>query len=433
MRTMHDTRFGIILLECPFIRSEEVERCLQIQSLGGWRKPVGQILLEEGVISEATLDLVLKIQDRRRTSGRVCEGEEPLPWDEESLPELGELLDRAHSKNSTDLLLAQGRRPRARSGARLIPLSPQSIDRCWMKSFLTGVLDTQARSQLVGRRQVNARLEGTRGQSCFVQVFQDRHGPCAAIRLVPDEVPTLAALGHDASVPRMLEDLRGLVVVSGGPRAGKSTTIASMVEHIASQQPVHILCLDEYHEFSYQGCGLVTRKRVAHDAQAQAAALRSSFREDPDVIVVGELVGAESVELCMQLASTGHLVIVGMQAPSSMSALERLEQGVPAGVLDQFRGNLASELRGLLHQELVPSSDATSLVLATEQIMPSRAFRRAVAEGRYDRISILLSFETGESRAMDDCLMALVEEGRIRVEDAFARAKDRHRFLITAG
>lgn len=432
MAAMHDTRLGIILLECPFIRTEEVERCLQIQSLGGWRKPVGQVLLEEGVISEQTLDLVLKIQDRRRSSCRVQEGEVST-WTDTELPELGEVLERCRSLNATDLLLAQGRRPRARSGARLVPLSPQRIDRCWMKSFLAAVLDATGRSEFAKANQANVRLGGSGGQSCYVQIFQDRHGPSATIRLVPEEVPTIEALGHDASVAQMLDELRGLIVVSGSPRSGKSTTIASMVQHIAAKQPVHVLCLDEFHEFSFRGNGLVTRKAIPHDGTSQAAALRSSFREDPDVIVVGELVGAESLELCMQLASTGHLVIVGMQAPSSIAALERLEQGVPDGVLDQFRGNLASELRGILHQELVPSADSNGLVLASEVVSPSRAFRRAVAEGRYDRISILLSFEAGESRSMDDVLMALVEDGKIHVEDAFSRAKDRHRFLITAG
>ncbi|MCB9919340.1 MAG: Flp pilus assembly complex ATPase component TadA [Planctomycetes bacterium] len=429
---MQDTRLGIILLECPFIRSEEVERCLQIQSLGGWRKPVGQVLLEEGVISAQTLDLVLKIQDRRRTRARVRDDALGAHADEQ-LPDLGEILERARTINATDLILSQNQRPRARSAGRLAPLSNLAIDRCWMKSFLRAVLDTSARKQLEVEQHVNVRLGGSRGQSCFVQIFQDRHGPSAMIRVVPDAVPSLQDLGHGESVASMLDELRGLVIVGGGPRAGKSTTIASMVQHIASHKPVHVLALDEFHEFTYSGAGLVTRKRVAHDGAAQASALRSSFREDPDVIVVGNLVGAESLELCMQLASTGHLVIIGMQSPSSVAALERLERGIPDGVLDQFRGNLASCLRGIVQQELVSGTNETRLVLATEVVRPSRAFRRAIAEGRYDRIPILLSFEAGESRSMDDVLMALVEEGRIRIEDAFTRAKDRHRFLITAG
>lgn len=429
---MHDTRLGIILLECPFIRSEDVERCLQIQALGGWRKPVGQVLLEEGVISSQTLDLVLKIQDRRRTSGQVQEGCDEL-WNDEKLPELGEILERCKQLRATDLMLALGRRPRARTAGRLVSLSQRSLDRCWMKAFLSAVVDPTGRAEFSTRRQVSARLEGSGGQCCFVQVFQDRFGPSASLRLVPEVVPSLDELGHKESVEKMLEDLRGLVVVSGRPRSGKSTTIAAMVQKIAKARAVHVLCLDEFHEFTFQGQGLVTRKRVAHNADAQAAALRSSFREDPDVIVVGELIGAESLELCMQLASTGHLVIVGMQAPSSCTALERLECGVPAGVLDQFRGNLASELRGILHQELIAASDGSGLILASEVVAPSRAFRRAISEGRYDRIPILLSFEADTSRSMDDVLMGLVEEGRIHVEDAFARAKDRHRFLITAG
>lgn len=438
---MHDTRLGIILLECPFIRAEEVERCLQIQALGGWRKPIGQVLLEGGVISAQTLDLVLKIQDRRRASARVAqsvegasdgEGEKKI-WNDETLPDLAEILERCRTLRATDLMLAQGRRPRARSAGRIVPLSTRPLDDRWMKSFVSAVVDGAGRKEYTRRGQVHARLEVARGQTCFVQIFQDRFGPSATLRLVPDDVPTLQSLGHGDGVEKMLDDLRGLVVVTGRPRSGKSTTIASMVQHIAKERAVHILCLDEYHEFAFQGKGLVTRKRVAHDAKSQAAALRSSFREDPDVIVVGELIGAESLELCMQLASTGHLVIVGMQAPSSCAALERLEFGVPPGVLDQFRGNLASELRGMLHQELVAAADGSGLILASEIVTPSRAFRRAVSEGRYDRIPILMSFEAGACRAMDDVLMDLVEDGKINVEEAFARAKDRHRFLITSG
>ncbi len=430
---MHDTRLGIILLECPFIRTEEVERCLQIQSLGAWRKPIGQVLLEEGVISAQMLDLVLKIQDRRRTRARVRDDDAEPRFNDEVMPDLAELLDRARALRATDVILSLQRRPRARSGGRLVALSSMRVERCWMKAALRGVLDTSLPSDARLGTAMSVRLEAHSGQSCYVQVFCDRHGPCATIRMVPELVPDLQQLGHCDSVGAMLEELSGLVIVGGGPRSGKSTTIASMVQHIATKRAVHVLVLDEFHEFSYAGDSLVTRKRVPHDGAAQAAALRSSFREDPDVIVVGNLVGAESLELCMQLASTGHLVIVGMQSPSCVSALERLERGIPEGVIDQFRGNLASTLRGIVHQELVTGADDASLVLATEAVRPSIAFRRAIAEGRYDRIPILLSFEAGESRSMDDVLMTLVEEGRIRIEDAFARAKDRHRFLVTAG
>ena len=430
---MEDTRFGIILLESPFIRSEDVERCLQIQALGAWRKPIGEILLEEGVISEATLDLVLTIQERRRASMRARPEDQQPSWDDDALPSLDALIHRAREREATDVLLALDRRPRARVIGHLESISPCTIDRNWLDAILHGVLGPSDTKRLHKTRRALARLRDAEGRSYRMTIYHDSLGPTATIRLVPERTPTLADLGHDAGVLEAIEHSRGLFLVAGRPRTGKSTTIAAMVEHIARQRGGHIVVLDETHDFEIEsGNGLVTCKRVEHGADQLALALRSSFREDPDVIVVGNLVGAESVELCMQLASTGHLVIAGMQATDSVDALRRLERGVPEHVLDHFRGNLASELRGVVQLELVPNRDGDGVVLAEEFVRPTRAFCRTVAEGCYERIPILLSFDSSGGTSLDDRLMELVENEQIAVEEAFARAKDRHRFLMTA-
>ncbi len=432
---MDDTRFGIILLENPFIPSEDVRRCVQIQALGGRRKPIGQILLEEGGISQQTLELVLSIQEGRRVSGRATPHDEQGDGEAE-VPEFGELLDRARTRDATDVLLATERRPRARVCGRLVSLSQRRIDRCWMKDFLRAILDPAERELLALEHSVVTRLRGAHGDTCRLTVFQDSFGVAASLRLVPAQIPTLDELGHLGAVSSVLANRRGLLLVAGGPRSGKSTTVAAMVQTLAREGAGHIVVIDEFHEFNYEhgADGLVTRKRVSRESKALSAALRSAFREDPDVIVVGDLHGAESIELCMQLASTGHLVVAGMQASGSVECLRKLEEGVPDQVLANFRGNLASELRGVIYQDLVPSVDGTELVLAEGVILTTKAIRRAIADGRLDRLPILVSFETeNECRSMDDRLMDLVEAGQIAIEEAFARARDRHRFLMTAG
>lgn len=429
---MEHTRFGIILLENPFIRATDVERCLQIQSLGGWRKPIGQILLEEGVISQETLQLVLEIQERRRASTSVAT---PEPSCDEQLPELAELIQRGRRRNATDVLLALGRRPRGRIRGRIESLSTRRVDRCWMDDFLRAALEPREREALSEDRHVVTRLRQADGDSCRVTLFHDSYGISASIRLVPGQVPSLQELGHSESVVDLLDDKRGLVVVAGGPRSGKSTTIASMVEKLSCGNTGHVIVLDEHHEFSFsKSSNLITRKYVPRDADATAAALRAAFREDPDVIVVGELVGAEAIELSMQLASTGHLVIAGVQAADSIAALRKLEEGVPEQALRQFRGNLASELRGLVYQDLVPSQKRDELVLVEEVLQSTRQFRWTVSEGEYERIPILLSLDReADSVSLDDRLMDLVESGDVSIEEAFARARDTHRFLMTAG
>lgn len=428
---MDPTRLGILLLENPFIRREDVERCLKIQRLGGWHKPIGQVLLEEGVISEEKLNLVLTIQERRRASARA---HARRGAHERTVPRPADLLQRARSRRATDLLLALGRRPRARIGGRLEPLSPLRLEPGWMREFLDAALEPEQRDRLSTERHFVTKLRGADGRACRVTLFHDSFGPAASIRLVPERVPSLSALGHAPAADHLIDSRRGLVLVTGGPRSGKSTTIASMIESLAKKRAGHIVVLDEHHEFEFaHGAGLVTRKHVPRDPRALAGALAAAFREDPDVIVVGELVGCQSVELSMQLASTGHLVIAGMQASSTIAALRRLEEGISDQALPNFRANLASELRGVIFQDLVPACKDDGLVLAAEMIVASKAFWWALAQGRLDRIPILLSLDSEQDcSAMDDRLMDLVESNDISIEEAFARARDQHRFLMTA-
>jgi twitching motility protein PilT len=254
------------------------------------------------------------------------------------------------------------------------------------------------------------------------------------LRLQPASPPSLEGLGLPAQVSTLLDSRRGLLLVSGGPRSGKSTTMAAMVEHIARRGDAHVVVLDEQHDFSFsEAGGLVSRRLVRPRRDELTRALRSAFREDPDVIVVGDLGGPESTELCMQLASTGHLVIAGLTASGTIAALQGLEAGVTEMALPQFRSNLASELLAVIFQELIPDTRG-GLVLAPEVVCATKALRRALAEGSFERIPILLSFEAEQgSVGLDECLMDLVESGTIALDEAFARARDRHRFLMTAG
>ncbi|GEM_PF-2593633 len=429
---MDDTRFGIILLENPFMRREDLERCLQIQALCHHRKPIGQILLEEGLINERTLSLVLSIQERRRAFRRQAP-EERAPEDPE-LPSPRRLLARARKWGASDLIFAESRRPRARVGGFLRDLSPERIDGEWMGRFLNIVLDGCRGDPFESRPVIETNLELGKGSRPRVVLCKDSLGPVVAIRLIPDEIPEADDLGLPPQVQGMLEAEKGLLLVAGGAGSGRTTTLASMAQSLVrdpDRGPLHMMVLDRHHEYRIDpGVSLLSAKKVGAEPGDLAVALRAAFREDVDVLVVGDLRGREAIELALQAAETGILVLAGMQAGGAVKAIRRLREVFPDNLDSFIRTHLASSLLGVLYQELVPVVDGEGVVLATEVLAGIPEVRNALELGDMDRLILLLTLaESKGCKSLDEALMDLVEDEKISMDEAFARARDRQRML----
>ena len=257
-----------------------------------------------------------------------------------------------------------------------------------------------------------------------VNVFFQRGAISAAFRHVPDKIESLATLG----LPTVLEDFcrkpRGFVLVTGPTGSGKSTSLASMVDLINEEREEHILTIEDPIEFMHRHkkC-IVNQREIGADAIDFAKALKSALREDPDVILVGEMRDLETISTALTAAETGHLVFATLHTQSTAQTVDRIIDVFPAEQQHQVRMQLSIALQGIVTQQLLPTADGSARVVACEVLVPTPAIRNLIREGKTHQIysAIQTSASTG-MQTMDGHLAQLVRQGKITRQLAEQRA-----------
>lgn len=262
-----------------------------------------------------------------------------------------------------------------------------------------------------------------------VNVFMERRGLAAVIRLIPSEVPSIATLGLPPQVKDVTTFQQGLVLVTGRAGSGKTTTLAALVNLINETRAVHVITLEDPIEYLHpRKRSLVNQREVGRHTLSFPAALRAALREDPDVIVVGELRDLETITMSLQAAETGVLVLATLHTNSASRTVDRLINVFPASEQDAIRTLLAGVLRGILSQQLLPCRTG-GRVPAVEVLFWSLGLPNLIREGKPHLIENLI--RTGRKQgmvAMDDSLMALVQSGMVEPDQALDRALDKSRF-----
>lgn len=256
-----------------------------------------------------------------------------------------------------------------------------------------------------------------------VHAFHQQRGPAAAIRCLGQQPPALTELAAPPLCAELALRPRGLVLVSGPTGAGKSSTLAAMVRHINEMRPVHILTIEDPIEFIHEPRrALVTQREIGTHVADFAQALRAALREDPDVLLVGELRDADTIGLALTAAETGHLVLGTLHAASAAKTVDRIIDVFPAGEKEAARALLAEALEGVIAQTLLPSVDGLGRVAAHELLVATPAVRNLIREGR--NAQLLSVMQAGGAQAMqtlEASLAALVRQGRISEQTARAQ------------
>jgi twitching motility protein PilT len=257
-----------------------------------------------------------------------------------------------------------------------------------------------------------------------VNVFMQRGSVSAAFRLIPSEIKSLDDLGLPAVVADMTRKPRGFVLVTGPTGSGKSTTLASMVDLINRERQDHILTIEDPIEFLHRhGTCLVNQREVGADATDFTSALRAALREDPDVILVGEMRDLETISTALTAAETGHLVFATLHTQSTAQTVDRIIDVFPPHQQQQVRMQLSIALQGILTQQLLETSDGAGRVVATEILVPTPAIRNLIREGKTHQIySALQTSGALGMQTMDSNLAQLVRAGTITSELAQQRA-----------
>jgi twitching motility protein PilT len=335
------------------------------------------------------------------------------------------LLERVVEMRASDLHLTSGAHPavRVHGHIELLEDFPQ-LDPDTVRQLVYRITTTEQQKHLELNRQLDF-AHGVRGLARFrVNAYYQRESMAAAFRLIPTEIKSVEELGLPSALHDLTTKPRGLVLVTGPTGSGKSTTLASMIDEINASRPDHIITIEDPIEFlhSHKRC-IVNQREIGHDATGFADALRGALRQDPDVILVGEMRDLETISTALTAAETGHLVFATLHTQSAPSTIDRIIDVFPAEQQDQVRMQLANSLQGIVTQTLMPKADGTGRVCALEILFLDDAIRNLIRQGKIEQIYSYM--QTGTRRGMqtmEQSLTDLVQRRLIGVHEALGRS-----------
>jgi twitching motility protein PilT len=338
---------------------------------------------------------------------------------------IDDLLTVIVERDASDLHLTAGSPPVIRVTGRLERLAdhgnltPEEI-----RTLMYRILSTEQQKVLETRRQIDL-SHSIPGLARFrVNAYFQRDSVGAAFRLIPDKIKTLEELGIPTRLYELADKPRGLVLVTGPTGSGKSTTLASLLDHINHTRHEHILTIEDPIEFlHHHGTCIVNQREIGPDATTFAEALRSALRQDPDVILVGEMRDLETVATALTAAETGHLVFATLHTQSAPTTIDRVIDVFAAEQQGQVRVQLASTLQGVVTQNLVPTADGLGRTAALEVLMPDDAVRNLIRQAKVEQIYSVMQTSTSRGmQTMEQSLADLVLRHVITPEVAFSRS-----------
>ena len=339
---------------------------------------------------------------------------------------LGELLDAAVAAGASDLHLCAGLPPHVRVAGVLRPLAGTStLEPHDLENLIQGALSADQCHELATSGDLDAGLAiaggsvESRARRFRASMFRQSGTLAAAIRVVPDAIPTLDSLGLPPAVSQFAFLSSGLVLVTGPTGSGKSTTLAAMIEEVNQARAAHIITIEDPVEYRYSPVRSVIQQReVGADTPSFATALRRALRQDPDVILLGELRDLETIQIALTAAETGHLVFATLHSANATSAVNRIIDVFPAEQQMQIRSQLALSIQGCVSQRLLPTV-AGGLTPATEVMVANPAVRNLIRDDKIHQLRSTL--ETGADVGMhtfDQSLASLIRQRRLAVHVA---------------
>jgi twitching motility protein PilT len=338
---------------------------------------------------------------------------------------IDELLEHMVERNASDLHVTTGTPPVIRVRGEMERVEGyENFNSEQTQQLLYRILSSEQQKQLEIKRQLDF-SHSIPGLARFrVNVYFQRESIGAAFRLIPTELKTLEELGIPSSLRQLAEKPRGLVLVTGPTGSGKSTTLAALIDEINRNRSEHILTIEDPIEFlhRHKRC-IVNQREVGPDALSFAEALRAALRQDPDVILVGEMRDLETIATALTAAETGHLVFGTLHTQSAPSTIDRIIDVFPAEQQEQVRIQIASSLQGVVTQALLPTADGVGRVPALEVLLPDDAVRNLIRQGKVEQIYSVMQTNTGRGmQTMEQSLAELIQQRIVELEIGLSRS-----------
>ncbi len=345
--------------------------------------------------------------------------------------EISDLLAFAVKNKASDLHLSAGLPPMIRVNGDIRRINLPDMNHQVVHEMVYDIMNDGQRKVYEEALEVDFSFEVPTLARFRVNAFNQNRGAGAVFRTIPSKVLTL----EDLKAPKIFKDIadqpRGLVLVTGPTGSGKSTTLAAMVDYVNETEYGHILTVEDPIEFVHQSKKCVINQReVGPHTHSFSNALRSALREDPDVILIGEMRDLETIRLALTAAETGHLVFGTLHTSSAAKTIDRIVDVFPAAEKEMVRSMLSESIRAVISQTLLKSKDGTGRVAAHEIMIGTPAIRNLIRENKVAQM--YSSIQTGQSvgmQTLDQCLQDLVKRNLVGVSEARARAANKDMFL----
>jgi twitching motility protein PilT len=344
--------------------------------------------------------------------------------------QIDQLFERLIEKKGSDLHLGVGIPPMGRIRGELVPLRDGALTTKDIEDLLFEIMTQPQREQILRDWDLDFAYQfGTKARF-RANYFYKQTGLAAVFRTIPSKVLTLEDLKTPDVVRKLAERRAGLILVTGPTGSGKSTTLAAMLNYINRMRACHILTIEDPVEFVHEPLlAQVTHREVGSHASSFAVAIRSAGRENPDVILIGELRTNETMKMALQLASYGVLVFGTVHTNSAPATIERIVNAFPNEEQPQVRGMLAESLLGIVAQQLLRTADGQGRVAALEILLGSHAVASMIREGKTYQLASLMQGGKGQGmQTMDMALEKLVKGGIVDAATAMEKAEDKEAF-----
>jgi twitching motility protein PilT len=340
-------------------------------------------------------------------------------------PTLNQLLKSMVEMGGSDLHITTNSPPQVRVDGHLRPLSLPPMTPSETKQLAYSILTDNQKHRLEENLEIDLSF-GIKGLARFrANIFHQRGAIAAVFRQIPYEIKGFRELGLPIIIERLCEKPRGLILVTGPTGSGKSTTLAAMIDKINRERSEHIVTIEDPVEYlhSHKKC-IVNQREVAADTHSFTAALRSALRQDPDVVLIGEMRDLETVEAALRIAETGHLTFATLHTNSAAQTINRIIDVFPAHQQGQIRAQLSLVLEGVICQALLPKVGGKGRAMAMEILIPSSAIRNLIREDKVHQIYGMM--QAGQAKhgmqTFNQALAALYFKRMITLETALARS-----------
>jgi len=339
--------------------------------------------------------------------------------------EMTEILKTAAERRASDIHMVIGRPPMVRLRGNIVPLDEYSVVTAEeSKRLIYSILNDEQKTKFEATFELDCSYTLPEVSRFRVNVLLQKNGVEAVIRIISSKIPSPGELGLPDTILQFAEMSRGLLLVTGPTGSGKSTTLASLLNLINQKRHEHILTIEDPIEFVYENLGCIVRQReVGEQTRSFTSALKTALRQDPDVVLIGEMRDLETISAALTIAETGHLAFGTLHTTDAAQTVDRIIDVFPPHQQQQVRVQLSVTLKGVIAQTLLPRADGMGRVAAREIMVVTPAISNLIREGKTHQI--YSAIETGGKfgmNSLDRALVQLVQEGTVNAEDALAKA-----------